>query len=135
MGEPARRIAEDVVTRWAEVQEFELDGNVMYGLATPARGARQVEVWLSRVRPEAETPVHSHSREEVVVVLRGRGEARRIGRETTTFEAPCTLILPGNELHQIANTGSEVLEMIAAMPTGTRIFDERGVEMALPWRE
>lgn len=135
MGEPARKLTQDVVTRWAEVQEFELDGNVMYGLATPSQGARQVEVWLSRVRPEAETPVHSHSREDVVVVLRGRGEARRIGRETTTFEAPCTLILPANELHQIANTGSDVLEMIAAMPAGTRIFDERGVEMALPWRE
>lgn len=135
MGEPAKKLTQDVVTRWAELQEYELDGNVMYGLATPSQGAHQVEVWLSRVQPEAETPVHSHSREEVIVVLRGRGEARRIGKETITFEAPCTLILPGNELHQIANAGTDVLEMVASMPAGTRIFDQRGVEMALPWRE
>jgi mannose-6-phosphate isomerase-like protein (cupin superfamily) len=94
-----------------------------------------VEVWLSRVQPDAETPVHSHTHEEVLVILRGRGEARRIARETITFEAPCTIILPANELHQVANTGREVLEMIAAMPSATRIFDQRGVEMALPWRE
>jgi quercetin dioxygenase-like cupin family protein len=135
MGEPARKYNQDVVTRWADVREFELQGNRMYGLATPSRGARQIEVWLSRVEPEAETPVHSHSDEEVIVVLRGRGEARRIGRETTTFEAPCALILRANELHQLANTGREVLELIASMPTGTRIFDQHGVEMALPWRE
>lgn len=135
MGEPARRITQDVVTRWADVQQFELNGNLMYGLATPSRGAREVEVWLSRVQPDAETPVHSHTHEEVLVILRGRGEARRIARETITFEAPCTIILPANELHQVANTGREVLETIAVMPAATRIFDQRGVEMALPWRE
>jgi len=118
----------------ADVQEFELAGNKMYGLATPSRGASEVEVWLTRVQPDAQTPIHSHTGEEVIVVLRGRGEARRIGNETITFEAPCTLILPARELHQLANTGREVLEGIAAIPAGSKIFDEHGVEMALPWR-
>jgi quercetin dioxygenase-like cupin family protein len=136
MAEPARKTRSGtVVTRLTEVQDFTLAGNQMYGLATPRRGAREVEVWLSRVDPDAETPVHSHSTEEVVVVLRGRGEVRRIGAETNTFEAPCTLILPPFELHQIANTGREILELIAAMPAGSRIYDQHGIEMALPWRE
>jgi mannose-6-phosphate isomerase-like protein (cupin superfamily) len=136
MAEPARKpIAGTVLTRLGEVQDFTLAGNPMYGLATPGRGARQVEVWLSRIDPEAETPTHSHSTEEVMVVLRGRGEARRIGAETLTFEAPCTLVLPAFELHQIANTGRETLELIATMPAGSRIYDRYGVEMALPWRE
>jgi len=136
MAEPLRKpIAGTVLTRLAEVREFTLAGNHMYGLATPGRGARQVEVWLSRIDPEAETPSHSHSTEEVIVVLRGRGEARRSGAETLTFEAPCTLVLPAFELHQIANTGRETLEIIATMPAGSRIYDRYGVEMALPWRE
>jgi mannose-6-phosphate isomerase-like protein (cupin superfamily) len=136
MAEPARKLsAGAVVTRLGEVREFTLAGNHMYGLATLSRGARQVEVWLSRIDPEAETPTHSHSTEEVVVVLRGRGEARRIGAETITFEAPCTLVLPAFELHQITNTGRETLEAIATMPAGSRIYDRYGVEMALPWRE
>lgn len=136
MAEPARKTRSGtVVTRLTEVRDFTLAGNQMYGLATPRHGAREVEVWLSRVDPEAETPVHSHSTEEVVVILRGRGEVRRIGAETNTFEAPCTLILPPFELHQIANTGREILELIAAMPAGSRIYDQHGIEMALPWRE
>jgi mannose-6-phosphate isomerase-like protein (cupin superfamily) len=133
MAEPLRKTRTGAaVTRLTEVQEFALAGNHMYGLATPRRGAREVEVWLD---PEAETPAHSHSAEEIVVVLRGRGEVRRIGAETVTFEAPCTLTLPALELHQIANTGREILELIAAMPAGSRIYDQYGIEMALPWRE
>jgi len=134
LAETARKLTQTVVTRLADVQEFDLAGNRMYGLATPSRGASQVEVWLTRVQPEAQTPVHSHNGEEVVVVLRGRGEARRIGKETITFEAPCSLVLPPHELHQLANTGRDLLEGIACLPAGSRIFDEHGVEMVLPWR-
>ena len=135
MAEALRKSHGEVVTRLAEAQPFELGGNTMYGLATPARGAREVEVWMQRSAPGAETPIHSHSSEEVLVVLCGRGEARRIGRETVTFEAPCTLVLPGHELHQVANTGREVLETIAVLPMGSKVYDEHGVEMMLPWRE
>jgi mannose-6-phosphate isomerase-like protein (cupin superfamily) len=136
VAEPARHFSTpSVVMRLADTPEFELAGNIMYGLATPRRGARQVEVWYSRLRPEVETPIHSHSGEEVLVVLRGRGEARRIGVETVTFEAPCTLILPAFELHQVANTGREELQAVTVVPAGSKMFDERGVEMALPWRE
>ena len=126
---------EGLVVDHAKVPHFEMAGNHMYGLATPARGARQVEVWFTTIDVGAETPVHGHSAEEVVVVLKGRGEARRIGRETVTFEAPCTLILPAHELHQLANTGRVALEAFASLPVGSKVFDERGVEMALPWRE
>lgn len=117
------------------VKHFEMAGNHMYGLATPARGARQVEVWFTTIDVDAATPVHRHSGEEVVVVLKGRGEARRIGAETITFEAPCTLILPAGELHQLANRGSVAIEAFACLPIGSKVFDENGVEMALPWRE
>ena len=131
----ARKLTSDIVTRLADVPPFSMNGVTIYGLATPSRGARQVEVWLSRMESEAETPIHSHSAEEVIVVLRGRGEARLIGKETVTFEAPCTLVLPALELHQISNTGREILELIANIPAASKIFDERGIEMMLPWRE
>lgn len=135
MALPARKLRNETGTRLSDLQEFTLGGNAMYGLATPSTGAREVEVWMQRSQPDAETPVHSHSAEEVIVVLRGRGEARRIGRETVTFEAPCTLVLPAHELHQIANTGRELLETIVSIPAGSKVFDEHGVEMMLPWRE
>jgi gentisate 1,2-dioxygenase len=83
----------------------------------------------------AETSPHSHSAEAVMVVLRGRGEARRIGVETLTFEAPCSITLPEFEIHQIANTGGDILELLVAIPTSSKVYDEHGIEMALPWRE
>ncbi len=135
MAEPARKYRTSIVVPHARVQHFEMTGNHMYGVATPSLGARQTEMWLTRIDPDAATPVHSHSAEEIIVVLRGRGEARRIGGETITFEAPCTLILPANEMHQLANTGREVLEAYAALPIGSKVWDQHGIEMALPWRE
>ena len=135
MALPQRRFHTDVVSRLADLKEFELAGNRVYGLATPSRGALELEVWLHRAEPEAETPIHSHSAEEVLVILRGRGEIRRIGKETITFEAPCTLILPSHELHQIANSGQELMEIVVTLPANSKVFDAHGVEMMLPWRE
>jgi quercetin dioxygenase-like cupin family protein len=94
-----------------------------------------LEVWASTVEPGCSTPIHSHNAEEVIVVLKGKGEARRVGIETISFEGPCTLVLPANERHQMANTGTEPYDSIAIVPIGSKIFDENGVEMALPWRE
>jgi quercetin dioxygenase-like cupin family protein len=137
MAELARRFSSKRAgyIRHEEAREHVLMGNHMAGLATQSMGAREIEVWHSSVEPGACTPVHSHNAEEVIVVLSGKGEARRIGVETIEFEGPCTLILPGNELHQMANTGTQSFESIAIVPIGSRIFDEKGVEMALPWRE
>lgn len=118
----------------SDVREFELMGNFMSGLATPSRGARQLEVWWAKTAPGAATPPHRHTDEEVIVFLRGRGEAHA-GGNTVRFEAPCTLILPANELHQLVNTGTEILEAIAVVPIGSKVFDADGNEMPLPWRE
>lgn len=117
----------------AGVREFEFMGNVMSGLATPSRGAKQLEVWWGKAAPGAATPVHRHDAEEIVVVLRGRGEARADGA-AMQFSAPCTLILPKEQLHQLANTGTETLEAIAVVPVGSKVFDADGNELPLPWR-
>jgi mannose-6-phosphate isomerase-like protein (cupin superfamily) len=123
------------VVRNGDLRVFEMMGNYMAGLATPSHGARELEVWHSIVDAGRATPVHSHNCEEIVIVVKGRGEARLIGSETIPFEAPCTLILPAHELHQLANTSTEPYETIAVLRIGSKVFDEKGVEMALPWRE
>lgn len=122
------------IVQHSEVREFEMLGNFMSGLATPSRGARQLEVWRANTAPKAATPLHRHSDEEIVVVLRGQGEAHA-GGKVSPFQAPCTLILPGNELHKLVNTGTEWLEALAVVPIGSKVFDADGNEMALPWRE
>lgn len=112
---------------------FELDGNVMIGVATPGRGAQQVEAWYTTLAPGAATPPHVHSGEEVVVVLRGRGEIQ-VGDHRAAFEAPCTLIAPAGIAHQIVNTGRDTIEAVAVMPAHSSISAPDGKELALPWR-
>ena len=63
------------------------------------------------------------------------GEVRRIGVETITFEAPCSIVFPAFEIHQLANTGGDVMEALTVLPAGGKVYDEHGIEMALPWRE
>lgn len=116
-----------------QVVPFELQGNLMRGLATASRGARQIEVWQGTVAVGAATPPHVHEGEEVVVVLRGRGELR-IGETATAFAGPCTLIAPAGVPHQILNTGDEPLELVAAMPLGSKVTTPAGEELTLPWR-
>jgi quercetin dioxygenase-like cupin family protein len=117
-----------------DVPAFELQGNMMIGVATPSHGARQVEAWYTTLAPGAATPPHVHDAEEVVVVLRGRGELR-VGERCVTFQAPCTLIAPTGVPHQIVNTGGEPVEAIAAMPLGSSIRAIDGTELDLPWRQ
>lgn len=118
----------------AQLREFGMNGSFVTGLATPSRGAKSLEVWKAGMAPGASTPLHRHDAEEIVVVLSGHGEAHAAG-EIAQFRAPCTLILPGNQLHQLKNTGAELLETIAVVPIGSKVFDAEGNEMALPWRE
>lgn len=115
------------------VESYELQGNVIAGLATPSRGARQIEVWHTSMAPGAATPPHVHAGEEVVVVLSGWGEVQ-IGDVVTPFEGPCTLIAPAGVSHQIINTGAEPLTGVAMMPLGSSITTPDGVELPLPWR-
>jgi quercetin dioxygenase-like cupin family protein len=117
-----------------DLPAFELQGNLMIGVATPSRGAEQVEVWYTTLAPGAATPLHVHAAEEIVVVLRGRGQIR-IGEACMTFEAPCTLIAPQGVSHQILNTGGDPLEAVAAMPLRSSISTADGEELSLPWRQ
>lgn len=117
-----------------DIPAFELQGNLMIGVATPGQGARQVEAWYTTMAPGAATPLHVHGAEEIVVVLRGRGELQ-VGDQQLTFEAPCTLIAPAGVAHQITNTGDEPVEAVAAMPLASSISTPDGERLRLPWRE
>jgi quercetin dioxygenase-like cupin family protein len=116
-----------------DLPDYGLNGSHHLGIATPTRGAKELEAWYVTLTPGSATPVHRHDAEEIVVVLSGRGEAVS-DAGTALFEAPCTLVLAAGEFHQLRNTGSEDAAMVAAMRLGSRIEDTAGAELALPWR-
>lgn len=109
-----------------------MQGNHIAGVATPASGAQQVEMWHGRMDAHASTPPHSHDIEEVVFILKGTGRATVAGQEVR-YRPGDTLILPPGEVHQIfAETESE---FISAMPSGGAVRFPDGTVLDLPWRK
>lgn len=108
-----------------------MQGNHVAGVATPASGARQVEMWHGRMDAGSATPPHSHDTEEVVHFLAGSGRATIEGRELR-YRPGDTLILPPGQVHQIvAETDSE---FVSAMPIGGIVRLPDGAMLDLPWR-
>jgi quercetin dioxygenase-like cupin family protein len=114
-------------------QLFELPGLKHRTLAAGSDGLKRLEMWLQTLEPGAATPPHYHECEEVVVVLRGAGRFTVSGN-VTDFGAGTTLIAPPNALHQLSNTGSEEMFLIAALSdTPARAFAPDGSVIPLPW--
>ena len=108
-----------------------LHGNHIAGVATPASGARQVEMWRGRMDANSATPPHCHDTEEVVLFLKGSGRATIADRELR-YQAGDTLLLPAGSVHQLfAETDCE---FVSAMPLGGTVALPDGVVLDLPWR-
>jgi quercetin dioxygenase-like cupin family protein len=119
------------VFRREQNEVHSMQGNHIAGVATPASGARQVEMWHGRMDADSATPPHSHDTEEVVLFLKGSGRATVAGREVR-YGSGDTLILPPGQPHQIfAETESE---FVSAMPIGGTVTLPDGAVMDLPWR-
>ncbi|MBN8439280.1 MAG: cupin domain-containing protein [Candidatus Accumulibacter sp.] len=120
------------VFRKAQNQVHSLEGNHIAGVATPASGAKQVEMWHGRMDANSATPPHSHDTEEVVLFLKGSGRATVADREIP-YQPGDTLILPPGQVHQIfAETESE---FVSAMPSGGTVKLPDGMVIDLPWRQ
>jgi quercetin dioxygenase-like cupin family protein len=113
-------------------QVHSMHGNHIAGVATPAAGARQVEMWRGRMDAGSASPPHRHDTEEVVLFLSGSGRAT-VGSRELRYKAGDTLVLPPDQLHQLfAETESE---FVAALPLGGTVSLPDGTVMDLPWRK
>ena len=120
------------VFRKEQNQVHSMQGNHIAGLATPTRGAQQVEMWFGRMDANSATPPHSHDTEEVVLFLKGSGRASVADREVR-YQSGDTLILPPGQVHQIfAETESE---FVASMLIGGTVKLPDGAVIDLPWRK
>lgn len=112
-------------------QVHSMQGNHIAGVATPSRGAQQVEMWHGRMEADSATPPHCHDSEEVVLFLSGSGRAM-VGDREVRYTSGDTLILPPNEVHQIfAEIESE---FVSAMALGGTVRLPDGMVLDLPWR-
>ena len=119
------------VFRSDQNQVHSMQGNHIAGVATPAGGAQQIEMWRGRMDANAATPPHAHDAEEIVLILSGSGRATVADRELR-YAAGDTLILPPDQVHQIfAETDSE---FVSAVPIGSTAWLPDGEMLDLPWR-
>jgi mannose-6-phosphate isomerase-like protein (cupin superfamily) len=117
----------------ATLKVHKLPGIEHRTLAGHEQGVRSMEVWKQTVAPGAATPVHRHACEEVIVILAGAGEMTLDGK-TTSFGPDSTLIVPVDAVHQIVNTGSEPMLLIAVLgmaPVRVRTGEDEAIP--LPW--
>jgi mannose-6-phosphate isomerase-like protein (cupin superfamily) len=93
-----------------------------------------MEVWHQIMAPGAETPVHRHACEEVILILSGSGQLTLEG-EVSDFQANSTLIVPPDAVHQLINTGPEEIVLVAALGTApVRVRTGTGDPLAVPWQ-
>ena len=89
---------------------------------------------MQTVEPGGETPVHYHDCEEVIVILKGSGRLSIDGK-AIEFGPDSTLIIPPDIVHQLANSGTEEIVLIASFSsTPAKVFTPDGEELVLPWQ-
>jgi mannose-6-phosphate isomerase-like protein (cupin superfamily) len=114
-------------------EHFNIPGIDHQTLAGHRDGLAGLEIWNQMLEPHAETPVHYHECEEVVVVLQGSGRAVIAG-EAQDFGPNSTLVIPTKAVHQLVNTGEGTMQLIAALSASpARVFAPEGTEIRVPW--
>jgi len=97
-------------------------------------GLTQLSVWRQTLAPGAATPPHRHDCDEVILISHGSGELH-VGGRVMPFDAPVTLTMPRNRMHQLINTGDTAMELVgtlAASPVQVHLPDDS--VLPLPWR-
>lgn len=116
------------------VKNFALPGLNHRTFAGPEHGLKNLEVWGQVIDAGAGTPVHRHACEEAIVILEGSGTLT-INGEATRFGPNSTLIIPADAVHQIVNSGTTPMVIVAALsmaPVAVRHADNQA--MPLPWQ-
>jgi quercetin dioxygenase-like cupin family protein len=78
-------------------------------------GAPRFAMRVIEVQPGCATPHHRHWWEHEVFVLSGRGMVKGGDVERPIAEGS-VVFMPGEEMHQFVNTGSDVLRFICMVP-------------------
>jgi quercetin dioxygenase-like cupin family protein len=114
--------------------KFAIPGLEHQTLAGPEHGMKTLEMWMQTIAPGGETPVHRHACEEAIVILRGSGQITIEG-VTTSFGPNSTLQIPSDVIHQIINTGTDDMFLIAALGQApVRVCTAENQHMPLPWQ-
>ena len=115
------------------IETYHLPGLDHQTLAGKKDGLKSFEIWRQTIEAGANTPVHRHACEEVLVILKGEGVCRSESKEHH-FNEGDTVVIPKNVVHQICNTGETDLHLLATLAMApVEVKTEIGEMMPLPW--
>jgi quercetin dioxygenase-like cupin family protein len=99
----------ELVEGWAEDDET-VRARFSFPI-TAASGAASTSVVYFEVEPGHRLSPHTHTAEEVLLILEGTAEAI-LGEPATTLDAGGMTVIPANVLHNVANPGSDTLRAV-----------------------
>jgi quercetin dioxygenase-like cupin family protein len=108
------------------------DGWKMTGLASPARGAKEVTTWHVVMQAGADGPLHKVDRELVVNVLEG---TVRVTVEGVDYDIPAgdAFIIPANSKRSVSNPFKERATSLNAVPAEVHVERLDGIPSNAPW--
>ncbi|RJF73182.1 cupin domain-containing protein [Deinococcus cavernae] len=101
-------------------------------LATPGSGATQTSVIRQRMAPDHANPTHTHTHEEIMVVLSGTVSVT-VGEDTSELSSGDTLIVPASTPHSVRNQSSAAAEWLIISPAASQIHGPDGQLMTPAW--
>lgn len=78
-------------------------------------GATSLTMRILEIDPEGFTPMHSHSYEHAMFVLRGKGVITD-GKKECKIDKEDVIFIPSDREHQIKNTGDSELILVSTLP-------------------
>lgn len=119
------------IVRGNNAEKFEVPGVVVKKMAAPSTGANEILMFHAELQPGALNPTHVHDHEEIVYCMSGTMKGT-IGDLEVELQAGDTMIVPPHVYHNLVNHSDTELEVICAMPAGTKNWDDKKQEMTPP---
>jgi quercetin dioxygenase-like cupin family protein len=100
---------------------------------TAATGSTSTSVIYFEVDRGKKLSPHSHTAEEVLLVLEGTAEAI-VGENATTLDVGGMTVIPANVVHNVVNAGSDTLRAIGFFPSAATVNNYEHVIMPMGTR-
>ena len=100
----------------AENPGGETQGVTLRRVISEQDGAPNYYMRVFDISPGGYSPLHSHAWEHEIYILSGEGEVVEEGG-STPIKPGTAIFIPGEELHQLKNTGDQLLRFICTIPS------------------
>lgn len=110
------------IMHYSDATPQSFDGDTVRGVTGriaigQADGAVNFCMRVFELLPKGHTPLHQHEWEHEIFFHAGKGEIYQDG-QWQPVSSGSTVFIPGNEMHQIRNQGSQKLVFVCLIPAG-----------------